>query len=219
MTPIKLSWSAFASGAALAAALAGCAAHNGASRSARPGEGIAAYRGIVNQAQGAMQTALRALDRVGAETNRCPARTLASFSTEVERLEVDSLRLRARAQTMEARGAAYFENWHESLARVEDPRIRELATQHRAELRQRFASLQRNSDRTRASFKPFLDGLRELRRELENDPGAVARETTRDLIRATQARGQQVQQGIAGVGEELKAMAALLTPGKAVTSR
>jgi hypothetical protein len=71
----------------------------------------------------------------------------------------------------------------------------------------------------RASFKPFLDGLRELRRELENDPGAVARETTRDLIRATQARGQQVQQGIAGVGEELKAMAALLTPGKTVTSR
>lgn len=219
MTPIKPRWYAFASVAALTGALAGCASHNGASRSARPGEGIAEYRQIVDEAQGAMKTALRALDRVGAETNRCPARALASFSKEVERLEVDSIRLRARAQTMEARGAAYFDNWHESLARLEDARVRELATQHRAELQRHFASLQHNSDSVRASFKPFLDGLRELRRELENDPGAVARETTRALIRSTQARGQQVQQGIAGVGEELKAMAALLTPGKTVTSR
>jgi hypothetical protein len=152
--------------AAVAASLIGCATRDAVSNAPRPGDGIAEYRQIVDEGLKAMGAALASLDRVSTQTNRCSARVLAVFSKEVERLEVDSLRVRARSQAMQARGEAYFEHWHETLARVEDPRVRELAAQHRPQLQQSFANIKLASETTRDVFKPFLAGLRRLQTAL-----------------------------------------------------
>jgi hypothetical protein len=203
--------------AAVAIALAGCATQDAAPNAPRAGGGIAEYRQIVDEARSAMGAALRSLDRVSAQTNHCPPRVLAGFSKELQRLEVESIRLRARSQAMQARGDAYFENWHENLARVTDPKVRELAAQRRPELQRSFANIKRSSEDTRQTFKQFLSGLRKLQTALENDPDAVATDATRDLMRSTRDLGGQVDQGIAAVGAELKAMSAMLTPVKSGT--
>lgn len=51
--------------AAVALSLAGCATNGAAPRRPRPGDGIAEYRQIVEEALGAMGAALRSLGRVG----------------------------------------------------------------------------------------------------------------------------------------------------------
>jgi hypothetical protein len=205
--------------AAVVTALAGCATPDDASQPPRPQDGIAEYRQIVKDAHEAMGAALRSLDQVSAQTDRCPPKVLAAFSKDLERLEVESIQVRARSQAMLARGDAYFENWHENLARVENPKVRELAQQRRPEFQRSFANIKRNSDTTREAFKLFLSGLRRLQTTLEIDSASVGADATKDLIHVTKERGRQVEQGIAAVGDELKAMALMLTPPKATAKQ
>ncbi len=66
------------------------------------------------------------------------------------------MRVRARSRAILAHGDAYFEHWQENLARMKDPRVRELAGKHRQELPQHFANIKRLAEKTGDTFKPFL---------------------------------------------------------------
>ncbi len=193
--------------------MAGCATKDSASKAPVPGSGIAEYRQIADDALQTLDGALQALAGVQAQTNRCPPRVLKSFSEAVERLDVNSIRIRARSQAMQARGEAYFQQWHENLARMKDPEVRKLAEQHRTELEKSFANIKQYSHQARATFQPFLSGLRQLRVKLENDPATVQAESTRAIMQNLGASGQRVRQAIVSVKEELNNAKRLITPG------
>jgi hypothetical protein len=197
-----------------AVALTGCATQDSADTNPRPRNGIADYRKIAVDADKSMSEALRSLDTVAAQRDQCPAKVLLAFSQEVERLEADSVTVRARAKSMQARGDAYFEKWHENLAQVKDPRVRELATKHRAELTEGFGRIKAASREAGEAFRPFLAGLRQLQTILEKDPSALQASATKDLVRTAREHGQEVQRQLAAIKGELDAAARMVTPGK-----
>jgi hypothetical protein len=193
---------------------AGCATKDASDTPPKPRHGIVEYRRIAIDSLKAVDRVLHSLDSVAAQTDLCPPKALAAFSRELERLQVESVQLRARSKAMQARGDAYFDNWEENLARMKDPRIRELAKQHHLELQQDFVTIKLHSQKVSDAFRPFLSGLRKIQSRLENDPAAVSTEFGKDLIRTTRHDGQQVEHGIMAVRDKLDAMAALLTPAK-----
>lgn len=182
---------------------------DGAAPQAR--NGIAEYQEIAAESLVALDRALRELDSLGTQSQRCPPGVLAAFSDEVQRLQVGSLRVRAHAQAILARGDAYFENWHENLTQIRDPEVRALASRHRGELQASFDRIKQSSLQTREAFQPFLAGLRKLRVELEKDPGAIEATDTQALIRATREHGLHVTQCIEDIRTELQTMTSLLT--------
>ncbi len=198
--------------AGLAVALAACASKSGTARAPKPRNGIAEYRGLVDQSALLVGDALRALDRVEAQPGRCPPKVVAAFARQADRLQAESITIRARAQAIQARGDAYFENWRENLSRVEDPRVRDLAERRRPELEQRFANVKSASQQAGNAFRPFLTGLRRLQGSLEDDPAALEAPASKELLRATREQGGGVQQALAAIRVELDAMTALLTP-------
>jgi hypothetical protein len=198
--------------ASLAIALTACATNDRASDAPKPRNGIAEYQQIAADAQKSLSTALKALDRVGAQTNRISASACREFSDQVGRLEAESVKIRARSQAMQSRGDAYFANWEENLARVKDRRVRDLARENHAALEQSFAKIKTASQQARQSFQPFLAGLHKLQIAFENDPGALASGPTRELVRATGESGRQVTVNLANIRDELNHMTAMLTP-------
>jgi hypothetical protein len=192
----------------------GCATKDASGSSPKPRHGIVEYRRIAIDSLKAVDRVLHSLDTVAAQKDLCPPKVLAAFSRELERLQVDSIQLRARSKAMQARGDAYFDNWEENLARMKDARIRALAEQHHLRLQQDFATIKLNSQKVSEAFKPFLSGLRKIQSRLENDPAAVNTEVGKDLVRTTRQDGQQVEQWITAIRNELDAMAALVTPAK-----
>jgi hypothetical protein len=201
----------------LAAAVlaAGCASKdhsNQTTPSARPGSGIAEYRQVATNAQTAVRAALTSLGTVSAQSDRCAPEVLTSFSAEVRRLQVESIQLRARSEAMQSRGDAYFDHWHERLARIQDPEVRKLAQQNRPQLQQSFAEIKRLSQDGRQAFKPFIAGLRQLRNALEHDPASLPGADTQSLITTTRENGQRVEQCLAGIERELDSMSAVITP-------
>jgi hypothetical protein len=176
----------------------------------RPGSGLAEYLDLVHRSRQAVESALSSLDSLRAETGSNPKKVTAAFSDEVDRLEVASLRVRARAQAMQARGDAYFENWQQNMASIADPKIRTAAEQHRSELQQSFASMKFTSLQTRDSFQQFLTGLRKLRSRFEADPAALGDRPASDFADDTRRHGLDVLKGLDAIAAELNKMTGIL---------
>ena len=156
--------------AAVAAVLIGCASTETARKEPTLRDDFHEYRQIVVQAMDQVDTTLRALDEISAQANRDPRPAYEAFAKAVHRLEVDSIKVRARTQAMRARGDAYFEHWEKYLAGVNNEQVRQLAEEHRPELKRSFEQAQQASQQVREVFRPFLSDLQKLRAVLEADP-------------------------------------------------
>ena len=200
--------------------VAGCASKEGGRSAIRPGEGIAEHRQIATEAEKAMRAALNSLAAVSAQSNQCAPAVLSAFSEQVQRLQVDSLKLRARSQAMQARGDAYFERWHEYLARVKDPRMRALAQKQRPALEEGFRKVKAWSQEGHEAFQPFLAGLRKVRNALEKDPASLSAGEIREWMTSARANGEHVERCLVSIQRELDSMKALLTlPGSTSQSQ
>ena len=198
--------------AAVAAVLIGCASTEAARKAPTPRDDFKEYRQIVVQAMGQVDTAMRALDEISAQANRDPRPAYEAFAKAVHRLEVDSIKMRAHTQAMRARGDAYFEHWENYLAGVNNEQVRQLAEQHRADLKQSFQQAQTASQQVREVFRPFLSDLQKLRAVLEADPSLARIDSAKGVILAAQDKGRQVQQGLDRILAEMNSMTAMLRP-------
>ena len=196
---------------------AGCATREHTASTPRPGSGVQEYRQLTGESVTAVLTALQWLEQISAQPRRCPPRLVSGFAKQVERLEVNSIRVRARAQAIRARGDAYFEAWtggNDQLSAV-PPRP---APEHLAQLRENFTRIKQTSQEAGETFRPFFNGLRNLRSELEADPGVFETEKARELIRSTRERGLQLLRKLGALEDELQALRRLLAPQRPATN-
>ena len=197
----------------------GCASTASDRDKPQPRDGVAEYRQVALDARKAMQAALSSLASVSAQSNRCPPKVLREFSVKMQRLQVDSIQLRARAQAMQARGDAYFERWHEHLARVKDPEVRAIAESQRPALEASFRRIKMMSQEGREAFGPFQMSLRRLRNALETDPASISAGPTQDWIGTAKEKGEHVERCLACIVGELDSVRAMLTPSGSRTKQ
>jgi hypothetical protein len=205
--------------AVTAAVLIGCASTDTARKEPTPRDDFREYRGIVVQAMGLVDTTMRAVDEMSAQANQNPRLAYQAFAKAVHRLEVDSITVRARTQAMRARGGAYFEHWEKYLAGVDNEQVRQLAEQHRPELKQSFEQAQQAAQQVREVFRPFLSDVQKLRAVLEADPSLARINDAKGLILAAQDKGRQVHQGLDRLLAEMNSMTALIRPPGTISKR
>ena len=198
--------------AGLATILPGCASTDTSRREPTPRDDFFEYRQIVVEAMDQVDSALGALEELEVAANRDPRKAYAAFAQAVHRLEVDSIRVRARTEAMRARGEAYFEYWDKYLSGMEDERVRKLAAEHRAELKRSFEQGQEAAEQVRGRFRPFLTDLQKLRAVLEAEPDLARIDAQKSLILAAGEKGRQIQQGLNRLLAEMNSWVALLTP-------
>jgi hypothetical protein len=190
----------------------GCASTNTQASGPRPRDGIAEYRQVAVEAKKVMQGSLNSLAAVSAQSNRCAPDVLAAFSAATQRLQVESIPLRERAQAMQARGDAYFDQWEKRVAQVKDPAVRAAAEREHPRLEESFHQIKTISQEAREAFGPFQASLRKVRNALETDPANVSANPTRDQIASAKQSGEHVQQCLDRIIAELDSMRAMLTP-------
>jgi hypothetical protein len=198
--------------AAVAATLIGCATPETGPNAPTPRADFIEYRQIVVQSMTLMDATLRSLDDISVQAHRDPRPAYATFAKAVRRLEVDSIKVRARTHAMRARGDAYFEHWREYLTTVKNQQVRNLAEEHQPELKQSFEQLHLAATQVREGFRPFLSDLQKLRAVLEADPTLAHIDAQKGLILAAKDKGRQVQQGLDRILAELNTMTASLRP-------
>ena len=214
--------SLFAAGSVLTGAavllLIGCATHKAAPKTEGQDD-IAEYQQITHEARTAFDKAVQALNKVSSYSNTCPPDVVTGYQQELQTLEVESVKIRARAHAVLSRGDAYFEHWHENMAKMKNAQAQQLAEARRAEMQETFNQIKASSVQVRDAFRPFLADLRKLRIALENDPKCVAAGSTRTLIADAQAKAKQLQQHLDATQKNLDTLAALVKPIKAAAKK
>jgi hypothetical protein len=198
--------------AVVATAWLGCASTETARKEPTLRQDFLEYRKLVVLAMSQVDAASRALDEVAVQANGNPRRAYEAFAKAVQRLEVDSIKVRERTQAMRARGDAYFEHWEAYLAGVKNEEVRQRATERRPELKRSFDTIQQASQQVREVFRPFLTDLQKLRAVLEAEPSLTRIDSQKSLILAAKDKGRQVHQGLDRILAEMNTLTALLRP-------
>ena len=153
--------------------IAGCATSTSSASAGRPGDGLREYRRLVTDLRKATEASRQSVQRLAAASQTKSNAAFARFDELLSRLEVVSIKARSRADAMEKRGAAYFDEWAEEIAGNQDAGERKVTSEQFATLHQHFESIRRDTRLVRQEFRKYLDGLRALRGSSHGDLNQV----------------------------------------------
>jgi hypothetical protein len=199
---------------AVAVGITACVTKPSARKPLPPRDEIAEARKVVIESLNEVKVTLRALDEVTTHADDGLKKAVEEFGKTAHRLEVDSIKIRARAQAMRMRGDAYFEQWQQNIAKINSEQVRTRAEQHSEQLQEDFKQIHAAAQSAREGFKPFLADLRRLRAQLETDTSLASVDSAKTLILKTREDGHNVEQHIAEILAELNSVAATLKTAK-----
>ena len=179
----------------------GCSAPSDNSTRPKPGAGIAEYREVAREAHRAVAATVKSLEALaqsGAPSSAShPA--LPGFDRAFHQLELTSVKARARAEAIIARGQAYFDEWKGNLAAITNQAAARTEAPHYDQLREHFERVRQRSGEVREQFRPFMAKLREFRARLGKPGGEWP---PQDLEGVT-ASGRRVLQTLESVSTAL----------------
>jgi hypothetical protein len=191
----------------------GCATSGSAARAPRPGDGLREYQQLVLNLRKDVSQTRQTVEALTATTPQNSTAAYARFDKALQRLEVVSIKARARVDAMEKRGEAYFEEWTQEISGTADEASRRAAKERFAELHRYFETILKDAGQVRQAFRPFLEGVRGLRTTLGPEPQFVALVQAVPTCRRIVADGQQAGAAMDQLLKTLKAAEAAVMAG------
>jgi hypothetical protein len=190
---------------AMAWLVGGCASPSGDAAAPKPGRGIAEYRDVARDARGAVAATVTALDALAHPPARTSVRhpALPRFDRAFHELELTSVKARARAEAIIARGQSYFDEWKEHLAGVTNQAAARVETANYERLHRHFERVRQLSGAVREEFRPFMGKLREFRARLDQPPGPTAAVPAGNEPATLAGNGRRVLQALDSVSTAL----------------
>ena len=189
--------------------LSACANRHGTADAPRPSRGIAEMRRLALGAREAVAKTTVSLDALAQASDKKVHPALPQFDKALQHLEVVSVSTRARAEAIRARGAAYFEEWKETLPKADTP-AGQAITNQLSRLERQIESLRATLDGARETFKPFMPALRNLRETLDAEPNPQANNASRKAVTDAATMGRRLMQALDEVVKSLELTAAEL---------
>jgi hypothetical protein len=189
--------------------VSGCASPSGDSSAPKPGSGIAEYRVVTRDAHRAVAETVQSLEalaqldgtNLAATQVASPHPALRGFDRAFHQLELTSVKTRARAEAIIARGQSYFDEWREHLAGMTNQPAARTESQQYVRLFEHFQRVRQESGEVREEFRPFMAKLREFRARLDQprESAGVGSDLSTDLI----ASGRRVLEKLETVSSAL----------------
>jgi hypothetical protein len=192
--------------------LSACGTTAGYKQADKTGAGIAEFRAEIANAKQAIDNTMKGLDQIALSATTDPRKPFEVYSKSLANLESVAAKARKRGEEMKARGQAYFAQWEQQLAQVQNPEIRKLAEQQKAKLQTTFDSIRKYTEPLKAQFDPWLSDLKDLQKYLSNDLTVSGVDAAKPLFAKTRAEGVEVQKSMDALVAELNTVAATLTP-------
>jgi hypothetical protein len=183
----------------------GCAAPSGSSAAPKPGSGIAEYRQLVREAHRSVAATVKSLEALSQPHAQAsaPHPALAGFDQALHQLELTSVRTRARAEAIIARGQSYFDEWKENLSANTNQANARAETERYTRLFEHFGRVRERSGTVREEFGPFMAKLREFRARFGHPPKPAEGESPGKEIDGLITSGRRVLQSLEAISAAL----------------
>jgi hypothetical protein len=195
----------------------GCGTTSGYKQADKTGAGIAEFRDEIVKGKAAIDATMKSLGDIASTANTDPRKAFEQYSKDVANLDSTAAKIRKRGQDMKEQGQAYFKQWEQQMASVQNPEIRTLAEQRKAKLQETFDKIKLLTEPLKAQFDPWMSDLKDLQKYLSNDLTVAGVDAAKPQFTKTQTEGVEVQKLIDGLIAELNTIAATITPAKVET--
>ena len=197
--------------------LAGCATSSGYKKADKTGKGINEFRDEVVNLKQAVDGAMASLTKITESAATDPRKSYQDFAKSVDKVETALAKAEKRAADMKATGEAYFKQWEEQIADINNPDIRKLSEDREAKLNELFGKLPPAVEQAKTDFGPFLSDLKDLRTFLSQDLTVGGVNAAKGIITKTRDHGVALQRSLDNLIAETDAVATALTPSKLTT--
>lgn len=195
--------------------MTGCGTTAGYKQADKTGAGIAEFRAEIVSGKKAIDDTMKALDQIAVSANTDPRKAFEQYSKSLAKLESAAAKAKKRGQDMKEQGQAYFKQWEQQMAQVQNPEIRRLATEQKVKLQGTFDNIRKYTEPLKAQFDPWLADLKDLHTYLSNDLSISGVDAAKGLFTKTRAEGIEVQKSMDALVGELNSVAATITPATA----
>jgi len=193
------------SAAVACALLAGCSTPSGYQLADKTGKSMAEFRQQTIAMKQAVDGTVKALDQISETASTNPRSAYEQFVKAVDKLASASASARKSGQEMTERGQAYFSQWQQEMAQVQNADIRQLAEQQKAKIKKLTVPLH-------TQFDTWMTDLQGLKSYLGNDLTVTGVNAAKNLFQKSQAEGMDVQKSLEALEAELNTVAATITP-------
>jgi hypothetical protein len=199
--------------------LTGCGTTSGYQQADKTGAGIAEFRDEIVKGKAAVDATMKSMGDVASTATSNPRPAFEKFSKDLANLDSTATKIKKRAADMQAQGQAYFKQWEEQMAQVQNPDIRKLAEERKAKLQATFQSIKTFTEPLKAQFDPWMSDLKDLQKYLAQDLTIAGVDAAKKLFTDATTKGFEVQKSLDGLVGELNTIAATLTPAKVETKK
>lgn len=197
---------------ALVAVISGCASsgHQRASRTAHTLNNTAER---LDRGTNQLDAALTALTQLVETPAPDMKPQFSQLNTSINDLESLSRNLGRLSVSIQQQGAAYFQQWDEKLATIQNADIREASTKRKDAVVRQFESVKTSAEDARNKLNPFVADLVDLRTALRIDltPGGL--EAVRPTATRINSKGAAVRDSLAKLAIQFREMSTALSAG------
>ena len=190
--------------------VAGCATST-YQRADRAAASMADTRQMLAEGRRQISVTVGALDRLASLTDQDLSQQFRGFSDQVLGTERMANRVGQQANSMRNRSESYFAAWEREMEGFNNPEIRQLSEDRRAETMAQYDKLTQSMDDVRESFVPFLEDLKDIQRHLSADLSKAGITSAEGLVLEAKRTAQAIQQKIGISLSELDRVSALLS--------
>lgn len=127
-----------------------------------------------------------------------------AYEKSLASLESTAESVNKMASKMDEKGQAYFAEWDQQLAAIQNEDIRERSAERRKAIEASFTKLQQNYGEAKSAFQPLLDDLRDVRTALKADLTLPGLETLKPVVKKVDKQKSSVEKELKDLVEHFR---------------
>ena len=147
---------------------------------------------------------LSSLNEVASKAASGPRPAYDAYVDRVSETESKTKGLLGGAESLKARGEAYFREWGEELATIQNADIRKRAEDRRQKMKATYGKIDVAVTGAREALGPFNSDLKDLRTFLGNELTPAGITGAQDLISKVHAQGEKVKERLEALDKEVE---------------
>jgi uncharacterized phage infection (PIP) family protein YhgE len=201
--------------ALVVASFAGCSSTTGYQKGARTGTALNNAADSIARADTQIEATLVALNDLVDRPQPDLRGQFRTFTSALDSLDSMARQISSQAESMKSRGAAYFDQWNQDLATIQNESIRSRSEERQNEVASRFQEIAANYTEVKTAFQPFMSDLRDVQRFLSTDLTPDGLDAARELVAKANQDAVPLRESIAELVGEFREMGVALTPAAA----
>ena len=134
------------------------------------------------------------------------------FADALNKLQSLASDVNAKATDMQAKGADYFKDWNEQLAKIQNEDVRARSAKRAKEVEAKLFVINGSYQEAKTAFKPFMADLQDIKIALGNDLTPAGIDAVKKTVAQANKEVKPLKKTVSKLGDDFKSLGVSMSP-------